>query len=76
MKLIWSPKDITPGRVVGKPGIIEQWIIGYAGYEKSQYHLVSLSDGMITDGCSKELLADRLTMSESWPVEFLGGVTT
>ena len=73
MKVIWEPEDIVPGKKYGKPGIQEVWMIGYvAGAGAStKYTRVSLSDGMIVSGCSREDLALEFNDEGYVPVEML-----
>ena len=62
MKVIWEPKDVSPGVRVGKPPISERWIIGYDPQvtKEHAYCMISLSDGMITQPGSKGVLATVL----------------
>lgn len=65
MKVIWEPDDIKPGKRYSKPGIGEEWIIGYLSdahpSNKTRYVSVSLSDGLVTEPLSKEDMARALT---------------
>lgn len=73
MKIEWEIADIKPGRVVGKPGRKERWMIGYVAADQTEHRwtLVSLSDGMIQIPRSADLLATSLTESGELPAEVL-----
>lgn len=74
MKIEWEAADIKPGRIVGKPGRGERWMIGYdatvaTDRDGPRWCLVSLSDGMVQSRHTKEMLAKKLTLSGELPVE-------
>lgn len=72
MKVEWEPKDIRLGRVVGKPGRGERWIIGYSVARSHRFALVSLSDGMIQNDADAAEMASFLNKAGELPVELLG----
>jgi hypothetical protein len=71
MKIEWEADDIVCGRRVGHPDRSEQHMIGFlanvAGLDR--YVLISLSDGMVSDRYTKEMLAARLNSSAERPIE-------
>lgn len=74
MKFEWDADDIKPGIMVGKPGRIERWMIGYASFaqhEDAKYTLNSLTDGMVNGTYTKAELAERLTRNNDHPVDVL-----
>lgn len=75
MKVIWEEKDIFVGRKFINPGTEEVWMIGYTvdidaprGAPK-KYRMISLSDGMCCDECTREQMAIDLTTQGYVPVE-------
>lgn len=73
MKVTWEAKDIWPGRRYSKPGIGEQWILGYISDMDGPARYISVSDrdGMATDPRTKEQIAQLLTEHGYLPVELL-----
>lgn len=74
MKIEWQAEDILAGRIVGKPGRVERWLIGYTpdvADQSKRWALISLSDGMVAHhGDTAEALAARLNAAGDMPVEF------
>lgn len=70
MKVTWEAKDINTGRRYSKPGIGEEWIIGYiSGMDgPARYVSVSCQDGMVTGPLTKDQLAQVLTENGYLPV--------
>jgi len=74
MKVIWEAGDIRCGRVFGREGITERWMIGYICPESSVSRIVtvSLSDGLVSpQHFDRETLARTLTDGSYMPEEFL-----
>ena len=73
MKIIWEASDIRPGRVVGKAGRKEEWMIGYLNGEAKadNFCLISLNDGCVSNRGTAEQLASSLTESNDWPIRLL-----
>jgi len=72
MRCIWDPRDIKPGRIIGKPDRTERWMIGYiADRGTNRYVLVSLSDGLVTLPVPPDMLASQLTKEGELPSELL-----
>jgi hypothetical protein len=71
MRIEWEADDIICGRRVGHPDRSEQHMIGYLANVGAldRYVLISLSDGMVSDRYTKEMLAARLNSSAERPVE-------
>lgn len=74
MRVIWEAEDIVVGRRYSKPGLDEEWIIGFIGGMGGPIRYVSISDqdGMVTGPKSKEEIALDLTEAGYLPVELLG----
>jgi hypothetical protein len=73
MKVEWHAGDIRPGRIVGKPGRDEQWLIGYRISDKDNvYCLISYNaDGFISAQGTKEEIANHLNAAGEFPAELL-----
>lgn len=85
MRVTWEPSDIRPGRVVGKSGRGERWIIGYGvcprkvSEPERKFVLVSLADGMLQLSApndpwqfnTAEEIAAQLNQSGEMPSELL-----
>lgn len=73
MKIIWQEEDIQVGRIYGRPGMKETWMIGYRPEIDGTIRYVSISmvDGMITLPQTKAEMAEILTSNEYCPIEFL-----
>lgn len=74
MKVIWEARDISGGRVAGKPQRRERWMIGYmaekTGHE-DRWTLTSLSDGMVLGPYTQERIADTLNGNGDLPIEMI-----
>ena len=69
MKIEWEADDIRPGRMVGRPGRNERWMIGYIIQEKEvPYCLISVQDGMVVKLGSAESAAEHLNASGDVPI--------
>lgn len=74
MRFIWEETDIKPGRVYGRAGMREQWLIGYRPELESKKNLVSVSlaDGMVAgEPRTKMEMAEVLSRNDYAPIEFL-----
>lgn len=73
MKFTWEESDVVPGVRVGKRDRAEQYIIGYlnGSAKGSNFCLVSLEDGMVTNVGTAAALADSLNSNREEPVETL-----
>lgn len=73
MRVIWDEDDVKVGRVYGKSGIKEQWLIGYRAdlSGDARYVSVSTSDGMVTIPRTKRGMAENLSRNGYSPVEYL-----
>ena len=75
MKVTWGTDDIRVGRVVGKPGRGERWMIGYRATREMddprEFTLNSLSDGMVQDPMTAAELVALLNRTGDLPVELL-----
>ena len=73
MKCIWEEKDIRTGRRYSRPGLGEDWIIGYlsAADNDRRYCSISTADGLVTAPRSKREFADHLTKEDYLPVELI-----
>lgn len=73
MKIIWQEVDIKVGRIYGKRGMKETWMIGYRPEIDGAMRYVSISmvDGMITLPRTTTEMAEILTSNEYWPIELL-----
>ena len=71
MKVEWEAKDIWAGRRVQKSPLTETWIIGYRQTKGARFfHVISLSDGMVTAECgSEQELAEWLNKAGDLPSE-------
>jgi hypothetical protein len=79
MKVQWQADDITPGRVLGKPGRSERWMIGYEAMPDDadrRHVLISLSDGLVSPPATAEMMAIDLNKSGEIPIELLGALTS
>lgn len=73
MKVIWEADDIVTGRRFGMRQVEEKWIIGYISSVEgpARYVTVSDQDGLVTDPCTREYLAQRLNADGYLPLELL-----
>jgi hypothetical protein len=74
VKVQWEANDITPGRILGKRGRSERWMIGYEAMpdDASRRHvLISLSDGLVSPPATAEMMAVDLNKSGEIPLELL-----
>ena len=75
MRFEWEPEDIKVGRVVGKPGRGERWMIGYMAEsilgEEKRYTLNSMADGLVQMPRTASELAASLNKTGEWPSELL-----
>lgn len=69
MKVTWEPEDIKPGLEFGYPECHETSRIGFlAPGAKDAYTYISMLDGMVQPGRTKEALAAALTEMGAMPV--------
>ena len=73
MQVIWHPSDIRVGRIYGKQGVREKWLIGYRPDVDGPCRFVSISldDGMVTEPRTDMAMAECLSRHEYLPVELL-----
>jgi len=77
MKFVWEESDIIGGRIVGKPGRLESWMIIYRpsmapGSRGNLYGMVSLTDGSFgKDFVSNSSMAEFLNNIGEIPEEFI-----
>ena len=73
MKVTWEAGDIRTGRLYGKVGAGEMWMIGYVVNVSgiNGYVSVSMNDGMVTEQKTKEEMAKTLTECGYLPKEIM-----
>jgi hypothetical protein len=73
MKVIWDASDIRPGLEFGHPGCRETSLIGYLapGSNREGYTFISMADGMVQPGMTKEALAKVLTDAGAMPLALM-----
>jgi len=72
MKITWEAEDIRGGRIVGKKGREERWlIIRLEDGMTHKYALASMADGMVICEGRADHVATRLNDSGDIPVEWI-----
>lgn len=76
MKFTWELNDIQPGVKFGRADITEVWILGWFSDETliangRRYAFISLEDGMITKGATREELVEMLNSAAYIPVKYM-----
>lgn len=71
MKVTWEIGDIKSGTVMGKPGRLERWIIGY-NPQRHKRCLTSLNDGTVIEFESDHAALSHINETGDLPASMLG----